>query len=68
MRLKLSEQSPYGILDSLIARLLLENKLEGLATLLHALKYLQSGTLCSLLAIPPIELMGALGGDVAQES
>ena len=68
MRLKLSEQPPCGILDSLIARLLLEGKLEGVATLLHALRYLQSGTICSLLAIPPVELMGALSGETAQES
>jgi len=68
MRFKLSEQLPCGILDSLIARLLLENNLEGVATLLHALRYLQSGTIASLLAIAPVELMGVLSGVTAQES
>ncbi|HXY03041.1 MAG TPA: hypothetical protein VEI49_05645 [Terriglobales bacterium] len=68
MRFKLSEQLPCGILDSLIARLLLENNLEGVATLLDALRYLQSGTIASLLAIAPVELMGVLSGVTAQES
>ena len=40
MRLKLANQSATGILDSLIAGLVLENQLEGLAILLHALRYL----------------------------
>jgi hypothetical protein len=40
MRLKLADQSAFGILNSLIARLVLENKLEGLAIMLDALRYL----------------------------
>ena len=40
MRLKLADQSAVGILDSLIARLLLENQLEGLAIMLDAPRYL----------------------------
>lgn len=40
MKLKLADQSAFGILDSLIARLVLENQLEGLAILLRALRYL----------------------------
>ena len=40
MKLRLADQSPCGILDSLIARLVLENQLEGLQILLHALRYL----------------------------
>jgi hypothetical protein len=42
MRLKLTDQTAFGILDSLIARLSLENELEGLAILLHALRYLNA--------------------------
>ena len=41
MRMKLSDQLACGILDSLIARLVLENKIEGLSILLHALGYLK---------------------------
>jgi hypothetical protein len=44
MRLRLAEQSACGILDSLVARLLLENELEGLGVLLHALRYLNGAT------------------------
>lgn len=40
MRMKLVDQSPRGILNSLIARLLLEHQREGLAVLLDALRYL----------------------------
>ena len=40
MRLKLADQSACGILESLVVRLVLENKLEGLSILLHALRYL----------------------------
>ena len=47
MRLKLSDQTAFGILDSLIARLLLENEPEGLAILLHALRYLNGPALVS---------------------
>jgi len=68
MRMKLSEQSPCGILDSLIARLLLEDKLDGVATLLHALNYLQTGTVSWLLTTAPGELMGALGEERIQQS
>jgi len=48
MRLKLADQSPCAILGSLIARMLLENQLEGLAPLLHALRYLngEAGASC----------------------
>lgn len=42
MKLKLADQSATGILDSLIARLVLENQLDGLAIMLHALRYLNS--------------------------
>jgi hypothetical protein len=42
MKMKLREQSVWGILNSLIARLLLENEQEGLAILFHALRYLNS--------------------------
>jgi hypothetical protein len=45
MRMKLAEQSVCGILNSLIARLLLENEQEGLAILFHALRYLNSGVI-----------------------
>jgi hypothetical protein len=45
MRMKLAEQSVCGILNSLIARLLLENEREGLAILFHALRYLNSGVI-----------------------
>jgi hypothetical protein len=41
MRLKLADQSAIGVLDSLVARLVLENQLEGLAILLHAVRYLK---------------------------
>jgi hypothetical protein len=47
MRLKLADQSAFGILNSLIARLVLENKLEGLAILLHALRYLNGAAMIS---------------------
>lgn len=47
MKLKLTDQSPSGILDSLMARLLLESELEGLAILLHALRYLNGGPIVS---------------------
>ena len=47
MRLKLADQSASGILGSLIARLALENQLEGLAILLHALRYLNGGAIVS---------------------
>jgi hypothetical protein len=47
MRLKLTDQSAYGILNSLIARLSLENELEGLAVLLHALRYLNGAAMIS---------------------
>lgn len=47
MRLKLTDQSPFGILDSLIARVVLENQLEGLAILLHALRYLNRAAIVS---------------------
>ena len=47
MKLRLADQSPCGILDSLIARLLLENELEGLAILLHALRYLNGAAILS---------------------
>jgi hypothetical protein len=40
MTMKLANQSACGILESLILRLVLENKLEGLNMLLHALRYL----------------------------
>jgi len=45
MKLRLADQPPCGILDSLIARLLLENELEGLRILLHALHYLNGAAL-----------------------
>lgn len=47
MKLRLADQSPCGILDSLIARLLLENELQGLAILLHALRYLNGAAILS---------------------
>jgi hypothetical protein len=47
MRLKLADQSAVGILDSLIARLVLENQLEGLSILLHALRYLNGVAIVS---------------------
>jgi len=47
MKLKLADQAATGILDSLIARLLLENQLEGLAIHLHALRYLNGGAIAS---------------------
>jgi len=40
MKLKLADQSAFGILDSLIARLLLENEVQGMAILLSARRYL----------------------------
>jgi hypothetical protein len=45
--MKLSDQSACGILKSLIARLVLENQLEGLAILLHALRYLNGVAIAS---------------------
>jgi len=45
MKMKLTEQSVCGILNSLIARLLLENEQEGLAILFHALRYLNSAAI-----------------------
>jgi hypothetical protein len=45
MRMKLADQSACGILESLIARLVLENKLEGLNMLLHALRYLNGASI-----------------------
>ena len=45
MKLRLADQPPCGILDSLIARLLLENELEGLRILLHALRYLNGAVI-----------------------
>jgi hypothetical protein len=47
MKLRLADQSSCGILDSLIARLLLENELKGLAILLHALRYLNDAAIPS---------------------
>jgi len=47
MRLKLADKSASGILNSLIARLVLENQLEGLAILLHALRYLNGVAIAS---------------------
>lgn len=47
MRLKLSDQTAFGILDSLIARLLLENQREGVAILLDALRYLNGTVMAS---------------------
>lgn len=47
MKLKLAHQSAFGILDSLIARLVLENQLEGLAILLRALRYLNGVAIAS---------------------
>lgn len=47
MRLKLADQSAIGILNSLIARLVLENQLEGLAIMLHALRYLNGVAIVS---------------------
>lgn len=47
MKLKLADQSAFGILDSLIARVILENQLEGLAILLHALRYLNGVAIVS---------------------
>ena len=47
MKLKLADQSAIGILDSLIARLVLENQLEGLAVLLHAWRYLNGVAIAS---------------------
>jgi hypothetical protein len=41
MKMKLANQSACGILESLIARLVLENKVDGLTMLLHALRYLR---------------------------
>lgn len=38
--MRLVDQQPCGILDSLIARLLLENQLEGVKVLVNALHYL----------------------------
>ena len=40
MRMKLADQSAIGILGSLIACLVLEDRLDGLSTLLHAMRYL----------------------------
>jgi hypothetical protein len=42
MRMKLVDQSACGILNSLIARLVLESQQEGSAILIHALHYLNS--------------------------
>jgi hypothetical protein len=47
MRLKLADQSAIGILNSLVARLVLENQLEGLGILLHALRYLNGVVIVS---------------------
>jgi hypothetical protein len=47
MKLKLSDQPATAILDSLIARLVLENQLEGLGILLHALRYLNGVVIVS---------------------
>jgi hypothetical protein len=47
MRMKLADQPACGILESLVARLVLENKLEGLSILLHALRYLNGTAIIS---------------------
>ena len=47
MKLRLADQSACGILNSLAARLLLENELEGLGILLRALHYLNGATILS---------------------
>jgi hypothetical protein len=47
MKPRLADQSTCGILNSLLARLLLENELEGLGILLHAMHYLKGATIPS---------------------
>lgn len=47
VKLRLADQSTCGILNSLLARLLLENELEGLRILLHAMHYLKGATIPS---------------------
>jgi len=47
MRMKFADQSACGILNSFIARLLLENEQKGSATLLHALRYLHGAVIVS---------------------
>ena len=47
MRLRLADQSWCGILNSLIARLLLENQPQGLTILLHAQRYLNGAVMPS---------------------
>ena len=47
MRLKLADQSAIGILNSLIARLVLENQLGGLAIMIDALRYLNGAAVAS---------------------
>ena len=47
MRLKLADQSAFGILGSLIARLLLENGVQGMMILLSALRYLNGAAMVS---------------------
>ena len=46
-RLRLADQSWCGILNSLIARLLLENQPQGLTILLHAQRYLNGAVMPS---------------------
>ena len=45
MTVRLSSQPACGILDSLIARLLGENELEGLALRPHSLRYTNRATI-----------------------
>jgi hypothetical protein len=45
--MKLADQSACGILESLVARLVLESKPEGLSILLHALRYLNGTAIIS---------------------
>jgi len=61
MRMKLADQPACGILESLVARLVLENKLEGLPILLHALRYLNGTAIISCWA--PVPIPGRRGSE-----